>query len=405
MADGTVLFRQQTAAAVIAGRNFGQFTRKHGWCIGECANSIGCLHEASAHFFTARRGPVNAGIHFDVQTNGDLAVVAAIEGAAYFEIFSPPYPAHEPIIEEEPENPVALKYRDGKRDVQPYLERRWHELGVPAAMKAISDRTGIHTDKEMSDLGKSTQRSRQRSKEFMAVQAPAFMRAVSELHWTKGMKDVGLSVKTSGNNPRRLRHRHHHAQAPRRGADDQEPAVADALVRGGYPQARIGWIGPKPWNNDKRPWIAPPTPDGEEPTVETHKYIGGGNDSGTCDRADCKKSRFDAVHKTALSKVPHPYDPGENGTGPCDECTQDEAAAIHQSLIPDPDSEPDPTDPPVDLPPAGWVAEAAAIRKALAQSDARLAELTAAVDALENRLGGVGPSTFTVKSITLTVGP
>ena len=71
---------------MIAGRNFGQFTRKHGWCIGEVANSIGCLHEASGHFFTARRGPVNTGIHFDVQASGDLAVVAAIEGDAYFEV-------------------------------------------------------------------------------------------------------------------------------------------------------------------------------------------------------------------------------------------------------------------------------------------------------------------------------
>ena len=47
------------------------------------------------------------------------------------------------------------KYRDGKRDVLPYLEQRWRELGVPAAMAAIQRPSGIHTDDDMAKFGKS----------------------------------------------------------------------------------------------------------------------------------------------------------------------------------------------------------------------------------------------------------
>lgn len=95
--DGTIVFGQATAAAVFNGRNFGQFTRKQGWIVGQSGFSIACLREASNHFFTARRGPMAEGVHFDVAANGDLAVCALTEAGAYVQIFAPPYPANEPL--------------------------------------------------------------------------------------------------------------------------------------------------------------------------------------------------------------------------------------------------------------------------------------------------------------------
>lgn len=173
-------------------------------------------------------------------------------------------------------------------------------------------------------------------------------------------------------------------------------------------------------------WMAAPDPGDDqipEPGEDTHTYIGGGNDTGTCDQ--CGKPRADPVHDTPESMLPHAYDGGEQDTGVCDVCGFPESGLRHRG-----DSVErhtfegagdfctrcgQPADnlafhleaAPVDLPPSGdWAVEAAAIRAALAKSDARVAELAAAVDALEQQLaGGASAGVLTVKTITLTVGP
>ena len=53
-----------------------------------------------------------------------------------------------------------------------------------------------------------------------------------------------------------------------------------------------------------------------EVPANTHKYIGGGNDTGTCDA--CGRSRMDPVH--LVNRNPHAYDGGEHDTGQCDIC-------------------------------------------------------------------------------------
>ena len=62
----------------------------------------------------------------------------------------------------------------------------------------------------------------------------------------------------------------------------------------------------------------------------THKYIGGGNDTGTCDV--CNRSRMDPVH--LVNPNPHAYDGGEHDTGQCDICQKRKDDPIHQQAPP-----------------------------------------------------------------------
>lgn len=83
----------------------------------------------------------------------------------------------------------------------------------------------------------------------------------------------------------------------------------------------------------------PPTPGA------THRYVGGGNDTGTCD--ECGAPRVSDVHRIPEGKVKgHTPWLGEDNKGDCDLCFQPVSAAIHQK------DEPVPVDPPpVDPPP------------------------------------------------------
>ena len=68
--------------------------------------------------------------------------------------------------------------------------------------------------------------------------------------------------------------------------------------------------------------------------VETHMYIGGGNDTNECDT--CHKSRFDDVHAIPQSKEKHVYNGGEQDTGLCDVCQKTREHDIHQIVTPPP---------------------------------------------------------------------
>jgi len=59
----------------------------------------------------------------------------------------------------------------------------------------------------------------------------------------------------------------------------------------------------------------------------THKYVGGGNDTGECDV--CHKPRFDPAHAIPESKTNHAYDGGEQDTGLCDICQKAKDDPIH----------------------------------------------------------------------------
>jgi hypothetical protein len=43
-ADGTIVLAWATSAGVFQGRNFGQYTERDGWVVGQSGFSIGCLH-------------------------------------------------------------------------------------------------------------------------------------------------------------------------------------------------------------------------------------------------------------------------------------------------------------------------------------------------------------------------
>jgi hypothetical protein len=65
----------------------------------------------------------------------------------------------------------------------------------------------------------------------------------------------------------------------------------------------------------------------DPPAAETHRYDGGGNDTGKCDR--CGQPRAAAVHAIPEAGRQHAYDGGEHDTGVCDICGQAGGAAIH----------------------------------------------------------------------------
>ena len=65
---------------------------------------------------------------------------------------------------------------------------------------------------------------------------------------------------------------------------------------------------------------------GDEPP-RTHRYIGGGNDTGICD--DCEKPKADPVHEVPEGKVPHQPWLGEDGIGDCDLCMKPVTHSIH----------------------------------------------------------------------------
>lgn len=236
-----------------------------------------------------------------------------------------------------PEKPM---YRD-QNEIVPYLQRRWVELGVPDDVEAIKRDTGIQNDSEMTDLrikgeqGDSAAREKHDDAErrFRAVQTPAFFEAIGELYWNKGMNDVGLGRKTGGAN--------WEGKAtdiivlkPVNGAG--QVLQIDAVSGNGYPDAHVGW-SPIDFNPE-RTWEEPPHPSAgpvdptPPPTGKTHRYIGGGHDTGTCD--ECGQPKFSPIHLVPEGALPHKPWQGEDGVGDCDICFQPVDAAIHNTTDP-----------------------------------------------------------------------
>lgn len=160
-------------------------------------------------------------------------------------------------------------YRDGNRDIKPYFVRRWNELGVPQKTKEVGERLGIRTHAEFKRIVETDRpRADAAERAFHEVQCPAIFQIVGELHWTHGMKDVGLSTKRAGINWNGF-------------ATDivtQKPIDASGNVVGGnfILVDAVGAVGtpepdPNAWHvlgendNPARPWAEPPRPSAEEP--------------------------------------------------------------------------------------------------------------------------------------------
>lgn len=111
---------------------------------------------------------------------------------------------------------------------------------------------------------------------------------------------------------------------------------------------------------------------------QTHKYIGGGNDTGTCD--ECERSRFDPIHNIPQASQPHIYDGGEQDTGLCDICQKPPTDVLHGTVEPPP--------PP---PPSNDIAE---LKRQIAELrghvDSQIAQLSQRIDALASQPPGSG---------------
>lgn len=211
-----------------------------------------------------------------------------------------------------PEQPMYRNYKS-------YFTKRWNELGCPAKIKALGD-AGV-TDEE----------------KYKQIQCPALVQIASELYWAQGHKDVGLSIKNGGNRWKLADGRSVatdiFAIRPTNSAGEVIEAekekfhVVDVVMNGGTKKAAPGWLDHGENNDPNRPWAAPPKTDAPTPDPTTHKYVGGGNDTGTCD--ECDLSRFNVIHAIPESKVPHIYDGGEQDTGLCDICQKPHEDSIH----------------------------------------------------------------------------
>lgn len=89
-----------------------------------------------------------------------------------------------------------------------------------------------------------------------------------------------------------------------------------------------------------------PTPDSA-----THRYDGGGHDTGICDT--CGQPRAADVHKIPESTRPHVYDGGEQDTGVCDVCGLERGAVLHREDQPTPTPQPNPEPEPTPVPEPG----------------------------------------------------
>lgn len=117
-------------------------------------------------------------------------------------------------------------------------------------------------------------------------------------------------------------------------------------------------------------WLTGATDPVDPGEADTHLYMGGGNDTGTCDA--CGQSRFDAVHAIPQSRAKHVYNGGEQDSGLCDVCQKGAADAIHQWSVPPVPPPAPPAPPPPNNPPA----------------PVDLGPLTAQVQALRETLNG-----------------
>lgn len=235
-----------------------------------------------------------------------------------------------------------------------YVAQRWNELGVPEKTAEVtranrvtaSERKTLAQIATMRKAAESIKRSTHRLQlprriedledKYKAVQCPAFVRIVGELHHSQNHRDVGLSVKRSGSNWNGY-------------ATDiialKPTDTAGVVVAGNFALVdcivSVGSADAKPtWNNigentdANRPWAEPPAPDGDDdngepPTGDTHRYIGGGNDTGICD--ECGRPKLDAVHRVPEGKIKgHTPWQGEDGKGDCDLCFQPVNADIHK---------------------------------------------------------------------------
>lgn len=210
------------------------------------------------------------------------------------------------------------------RDYVEYVARRWNELGIPAQTKALAD-TGI-TDEAP----------------YKAFQVRALALIIAELRHTTAHEgrrhpDVGLLFKNWGNwfdldglgiatDIMCVR------DTDSGGAivDPRAFAIVDCLVAVGSKDTRPAWqVHGLAEGTDVDRWRE--APGGPTVEIETHKYMGGGNDTGTCDVAGCGRSRTDPVHRVPEGKVQgHTPWLGEDGKGECDLCGRAVDDPIHR---------------------------------------------------------------------------
>ena len=175
------------------------------------------------------------------------------------------------------------------------------------------------------------------SPDFEATRANSFeaLNALANaLRDEKGDKKVGLLEKRGG---ARVRDRASDVIAWNKGDGTCQlfDCIGDSEGEDGTP--RVGWgvigeheAGIRPMEQWKLPYGATDT-DGEVPEI-THRYVGGGNDNGTCDQ--CGQNKMAPVHRVPEGKVVHQPWQGEDGKGDCDICMRPVNDPIHVTVVP-----------------------------------------------------------------------
>lgn len=113
--------------------------------------------------------------------------------------------------------------------------------------------------------------------------------------------------------------------------------AVDIIGSSASPKAKPAWTwdrykegaqkGQLAYRYDETDAVEPDFDVTDPPAADTHRYDGGGNDTGKCDR--CGKGRGDAVHNVPEAARPHAYDGGEHDTGVCDICGLARNVPIH----------------------------------------------------------------------------
>jgi hypothetical protein len=326
------------------------------------------IHESDM----STRRVIDTGTCFAVNTFTDgttyvISYLRAGEGAIIVKALEPELLAQPVFVAPKPpsEDPKVTYKRYGD-----YFKLRWNELGIPQKMAEITQRRGVTVVekaflKNLSTMRKEAEAQPSKRKklralpkrtldleaEYKAVQVPALVLIAGELHHAQGNKDVGLSVKNSGNNftlPDGSKIAADIITVKPTDSNGNIVAgnfhVVDALTGVGSASTRPQWLDHGVNNDPKRPWVAPPMPGGIIPVpVGTHPYTGGGNDRGKCDVPGCGKPLSDPIHAVPEGKIPHTPWLGEDGKGVCDLCGQDpDTGPLHQKQKPD---EPDPDEP------------------------------------------------------------
>jgi hypothetical protein len=135
--DGTVVFGEATNTGTFDGYAFGDYQRRDGIIAGRHGASIGVMIEERRHFFRARQGQANLGVHV-ARSAERIAVCALTESGAWFAEMVPPFPAHEPPAAAPAPSPVPSPAPAPQPDRPAVTITRYEPMGGDAPLTVVA---------------------------------------------------------------------------------------------------------------------------------------------------------------------------------------------------------------------------------------------------------------------------